>query len=83
LSTEENRKRAIAFVEAMACTGIDLSVVTDDAQWWVPGTGWLSRAQDIAAAAAWLISEEAGFITGSDLRVDGGTIASRRWQATS
>jgi uncharacterized protein len=45
LSTEENRKRAIAFVEAMARTGIDLSVVTDDAQWWVPGTGWLSRAE--------------------------------------
>jgi ketosteroid isomerase-like protein len=45
LSTEENRKKAIAFVEAMARTGIDLSVVTDDAQWWVPGTGWLSRAE--------------------------------------
>jgi NAD(P)-dependent dehydrogenase (short-subunit alcohol dehydrogenase family) len=31
------------------------------------------------AAAAWLISEEASFITGVDLRVDGGVVASQRW----
>ena len=43
--TEQNKKTAIAFVEAMARTGIDVTVVTDDAQWWVPGTGWLSRGQ--------------------------------------
>jgi ketosteroid isomerase-like protein len=45
LATEQNRRTAIAFVESMARTGIDAPVVTDDAQWWVPGTGWLSRAQ--------------------------------------
>jgi ketosteroid isomerase-like protein len=45
MSTEQNRKIAIAFVESMPRTGIDGNVVTDDAQWWVPGTGWLSRAQ--------------------------------------
>jgi uncharacterized protein len=45
MSTEQNRKTAIAFVESMPKTGIDVNVVTDDAQWWVPGTGWLSRAQ--------------------------------------
>lgn len=45
MSTEQNRKTAIAFVESVAQTGIDFNVVTDDARWWVPGTGWLSRAQ--------------------------------------
>ena len=45
MSTEQNRKIAIALVESMPRTGIDGNVVTDDAQWWVPGTGWLSRAQ--------------------------------------
>jgi ketosteroid isomerase-like protein len=45
MSAEQNRKIAIAFVESMPRTGIDGNVVTDDAQWWVPGTGWLSRAQ--------------------------------------
>jgi ketosteroid isomerase-like protein len=45
MSTEQNRKTAIAFVESMPQTGIDFNVVTGDVQWWVPGTGWLSRAQ--------------------------------------
>jgi hypothetical protein len=45
MSTEQNKKTAIAFVESMPRTGIDVNVVTDDAQWWVPGTGWLSRAE--------------------------------------
>lgn len=33
---------------------------------------------DIAAAAAFLLSSEAGFITGTDLLVDGGAVAARR-----
>jgi len=41
--------------------------------------GRAGTADDIAAAAAWLISEEASFITGVDLRVDGGVVASQRW----
>jgi NAD(P)-dependent dehydrogenase (short-subunit alcohol dehydrogenase family) len=41
--------------------------------------GRAGTADDIAAAAAWLISEEASFITGVDLRVDGGVMASQRW----
>jgi ketosteroid isomerase-like protein len=45
MGTQQNKQTAIAFVETMARTGIDLGVVTDDAQWWVPGTGWLPRAQ--------------------------------------
>lgn len=45
MSTEQNKKTAIAFVESMPRTGIDVNAVTDDAQWWVPGTGWLSRTE--------------------------------------
>jgi NAD(P)-dependent dehydrogenase (short-subunit alcohol dehydrogenase family) len=41
--------------------------------------GRAGTADDIAAAAAWLISEEASFISGVDLRVDGGVVASQRW----
>jgi NAD(P)-dependent dehydrogenase (short-subunit alcohol dehydrogenase family) len=41
--------------------------------------GRAGTADDIAAAAAWLISEEASFISGVDLRVDGGVVSSQRW----
>jgi NAD(P)-dependent dehydrogenase (short-subunit alcohol dehydrogenase family) len=41
--------------------------------------GRAGTAEDIAAAATWLISEEANFITGVDLRVDGGVVSSQRW----
>ncbi|MES2025592.1 MAG: SDR family oxidoreductase [Pseudomonadota bacterium] len=40
----------------------------------------IGTPQDIANAVDWLISRHASFITGIDLRVDGGTIASQRWQ---
>jgi NAD(P)-dependent dehydrogenase (short-subunit alcohol dehydrogenase family) len=43
----------------------------------------VSRAgtpEDIAAAVAWLVSPEASFISGTDLRVDGGSTASQRWR---
>ena len=38
------------------------------------GTGW-----DVANAAVFLASEEASFITGVDLAVDGGTLAKIGW----
>ena len=41
--------------------------------------GRAGTADDIVAAAAWLISEEASFISGVDLRVDGGVVSSQRW----
>lgn len=37
--------------------------------------GRLGEAQDLANAVAFLVSDDAGFITGEDLRVDGGALA--------
>ncbi len=42
------------------------------------GTGRLGTPSDIAAAAAFLVGPDATFITGTDLLVDGGTIAAIR-----
>lgn len=39
------------------------------------GTGRLGTASDIAQAAAFLLSNDASFITGTDLLVDGGAVA--------
>lgn len=39
------------------------------------GTGRLGTATDVAAAAAFLLSDDASFITGTDLLVDGGVVA--------
>lgn len=39
----------------------------------------IGTPHDIAAAVDWLIGPHASFITGIDLRVDGGTIAHQRW----
>jgi NAD(P)-dependent dehydrogenase (short-subunit alcohol dehydrogenase family) len=42
------------------------------------GTKRLGSPDDIAAAAAFLLSHEASFITGTDLLVDGGVVAAIR-----
>lgn len=38
----------------------------------------LASADEVAAAAAWLLGPEASFVTGSDLLIDGGVIAAMR-----
>jgi NAD(P)-dependent dehydrogenase (short-subunit alcohol dehydrogenase family) len=37
----------------------------------LPNAGYV-EPEDTAAAVAWLVSDEARFVTGMDLRVDGG-----------
>ncbi len=40
--------------------------------------GRLGTPEDVAAVVAFLVSDSAGFVTGTDLRVDGGIVASLR-----
>jgi NAD(P)-dependent dehydrogenase (short-subunit alcohol dehydrogenase family) len=42
--------------------------------------GRIGTPDDIAAAVEWLAGPAASYVTGIDLRVDGGTIAALRWQ---
>jgi NAD(P)-dependent dehydrogenase (short-subunit alcohol dehydrogenase family) len=44
--------------------------------------GRAGTAEEIAAAVTWLVSDEAAFITGIDLRVDGGSVAGIRWMTS-
>ena len=43
------------------------------------GTGRIGTPEDIAAVGEFLVSPAASFITGTDLLVDGGTVASLRF----
>jgi len=47
----------------------------DDGDWPVPPIGRIGEARDVAAAAVFYASAEAGFITGTTLLVDGGMTA--------
>jgi NAD(P)-dependent dehydrogenase (short-subunit alcohol dehydrogenase family) len=46
------------------------------------GTGRIGTPDDIAAAVAFLVGPDSGFITGTDLLVDGGVVASRQPAST-
>jgi ketosteroid isomerase-like protein len=39
-----NKETALRFVESMSVGQMDLSLLTDDVQWWVPGRGTMSKA---------------------------------------
>lgn len=43
----------------------------------------IGTAEDVASAVDWLASPAAGFITGSDMVVDGGVVSALRWAAAS
>jgi NAD(P)-dependent dehydrogenase (short-subunit alcohol dehydrogenase family) len=45
----------------------------------VQGVRRVGTAEDIAAAVAWLVGDQSGFVTGSDVRVDGGASTGMRW----
>jgi NAD(P)-dependent dehydrogenase (short-subunit alcohol dehydrogenase family) len=47
----------------------------DNGDWPVPPIGRIGEASDVAAAAAFYASDEAAFITGTTLLVDGGMTA--------
>jgi ketosteroid isomerase-like protein len=51
MNTEENRRTALKFVESMSAGQMDLSLLTDDVQWWAPGRGLLSKTEFFALAA--------------------------------
>ncbi|HEX4504772.1 MAG TPA: nuclear transport factor 2 family protein [Alphaproteobacteria bacterium] len=46
-----NKETALKFVESMSRGDMDLSLLTDDIQWWVPGRGTMSRDDFFALAA--------------------------------
>jgi hypothetical protein len=51
----------------------------------VSAAGRVGTADEVATAAAFLLGPDAGFITGTDLLIDGGVIAALRagrWQLT-
>jgi ketosteroid isomerase-like protein len=45
MTVESNKKTVLHFIKEMAGGRIDADLLTDDASWWVPGGGDLSRAQ--------------------------------------
>jgi ketosteroid isomerase-like protein len=45
-----NKETALRFVESMSAGKMDLSLLTDDVQWWVPGRGTMSRDEFFALA---------------------------------
>ena len=50
---------------------------SDTKKWWENQlqVGRFGAAEEVAAAAVWLASPEASFVTGTDIAVDGGYLA--------
>jgi ketosteroid isomerase-like protein len=47
-----NKQAVLAFIDSLSRGQPDESLLTDDATWWVPGMGTLSRAQFFALSEA-------------------------------
>ena len=54
-----NKETALRFVESMSVGQMDLSLLTDDVQWWVPGRGTMSKADflDLAGTFQSLVKD--------------------------
>jgi len=68
VSTQMGRQELESATGQMMRTMIDTSA-----------TARLGTPDDIASAAAFLLGEDSSFITGTDLLVDGGVVAARRF----
>jgi NAD(P)-dependent dehydrogenase (short-subunit alcohol dehydrogenase family) len=62
----------------MVTTVAGRETLPDTSQWTRPPLGRLVHARDVAAAVAFLVSDEARTITGADLLIDGGMRAALR-----
>ena len=40
-----NKETALKFMASMGAGQMDMSLATDDIQWWVPGRGLMSKAE--------------------------------------
>lgn len=47
-----NKETALKFVESMSRGEMDLSLLTDDIQWWVPGRGTMAKEDFFALAGS-------------------------------
>ena len=52
MGMEENKKTALKYIDSLSAGAIDLSLLTDDVQWWAPGRGMMSKAKFLAVADA-------------------------------
>ena len=45
MSTEENRRTAVKFIESLGADEMDRSLLTEDVQWWGPRMGFVGIAE--------------------------------------
>ena len=85
LELADRRIRVNAVAPDMIPTPGDAGLMADSAA--VSDTGWAltpwpdeGHPDDVAAAVVWLVSPMGGFVTGTTVHVDGGTMAASGWK---
>ncbi|MDF3341193.1 SDR family oxidoreductase [Mycolicibacterium septicum] len=74
---DASRTKAVAPGAILTEPVRDMAIRAGAATEWFPNDiGHFGRPDEIASAVAFLASTQAGYISGADLRVDGGTIRS-------